>query len=128
MAQTLANALRIGFRVVSLISHSRSGWQSKSSSEVVDDFVSEGASSYNKSHSNQTAAAIHSIKTSCNALNSTNLTSPLPGPPANSVESHSNSIYSRTSISVSWSGPFGENGDCFAHSIASASDFTWMIQ
>ena len=70
MAQTLANALRIGFRVVSLISHSRSGWQSESSWEVVDDFVSEGASSYNKSHSNQTAAAIHSIKSSCAPQNS----------------------------------------------------------
>src|SRR5579862_8739538 len=37
-------------------------------------------------------------------------------------------MYSRTSISVSWSGPFGEDGDRFAHSIASASDFTWISQ
>ena len=43
----------------------------------------------------------------------------------NWAESYSNSINSRTSISISWSGPAGAR---FAHSIASSSDFTWIIQ
>src|SRR5215472_873295 len=50
---------------------------------------------------------------------------PLLRVPGNSAESHSNSINSRTSISVSWS---GATGDRFAHSIASSSDFAWIIQ